>query len=223
MCRHRQSKGAAVSSIGPTATHLRFSRPRPPPCFCFGRDGVKIRSLVCVTNAENCLLLTRRKFCSEACAVAFHLATTARSNCRRCRPLALLVLHPREAHRNTVMENKSRRHLALRRAWIAEHVSPAGSWLHGKRNTWPKASGPAFDQLREWFAVTVGPLVAKYPLADIRGATGLSTRYVIKIRQGVRAAPDTLCGARRAGGRGGAKSSRSDTMREPEPSRAFRE
>jgi hypothetical protein len=54
-----------------------------------------------------------------------------------------------------------------------------------KRNTWTKAAGPAADQLREWFAAIVAPLVAKCSIPEIRRATGLSTRYVIMIRQGL--------------------------------------
>jgi hypothetical protein len=80
--------------------------------------------------------------------------------------------------------DKSRRHLALRRAWVAEHAPSAGSPLNGDRNTWPTASGSTVDQLREWFTTTVQPLLANCPLADIRNATELSTGYVIRIRHG---------------------------------------
>src|SRR5205807_199779 len=80
---------------------------------------------------------------------------------------------------------KSRRHLALRRAWDAEHASPAAASLARKRNAWTTASGPAVDQLRDWFTATVAPLVAERPIAEIRRTTGLSTRYVIMIRQGL--------------------------------------
>jgi hypothetical protein len=80
--------------------------------------------------------------------------------------------------------DRSRRHLALRRAWIAEHAGPAGATLNRARNAWPTASGVTVDQLREWFETTVRPLLAKCSLADIRNATELSTGYVIRIRRG---------------------------------------
>jgi len=97
-----------------------------------------------------------------------------------------------KADRNTAAEAKSRRQLALRRAWDAEHGLAAWASAARKRNTWTTASGPAVDQLREWFTATVAPLLAKSPLAEIRHATGLSTRYVIMIRQGFVAAPEAL-------------------------------
>jgi hypothetical protein len=121
----------------------------------------------------------RRKFCSETCAIAFHLATTTAE--------ALSTL-PTGSDRTVSKHgngDKSRRHLALRRAWDADHARPAGTPVARKRNTWTQASGPAVDQLREWFTATVAPHLAKYPIAEIRHATGLSTRYVIMIRQGL--------------------------------------
>ena len=123
----------------------------------------------------------RRKFCSETCAVAFHLATTTVE--------ALSALPGGSQSGRAISKHgsgdKSRRHLALRRAWDAEHARPAGSSLARKRNTWTTASGPAVDQLREWFIAGVAPLLANCPIADIRHTTGLSTRYVIMIRQGL--------------------------------------
>jgi hypothetical protein len=46
----------------------------------------------------------------------------------------------------------------------------------------PKASGAAIDQLREWYTATVSALLPERSPAEIRDATGLSTRYVITIR-----------------------------------------
>ena len=65
--------------------------------------------------------------------------------------------------------------------------------------------GPAFDQLREWFAVTVGPLVAKYPLARYPRRDWIIDPVRDQNPPGTCATPETLCGARRAGGRGGSK------------------
>jgi CRISPR-associated endonuclease Cas1 len=129
------------------------------------------------------LTSTRRKFCSETCAVAFHLTATAE------KPPALPSPGSADAPSKSSASkhgdaDKSRRHLALRRAWIAEHSPLAGSALNGERNTWPKASGAGIDKLREWYVATVGPLLARCSLAQIRDATGLSYRSAILIRKG---------------------------------------
>jgi hypothetical protein len=126
------------------------------------------------------LVPTRRKFCSETCAVAFHLATTTPEQL----PALSAGGRPDSGASKHGSGDKSRRHLALRRAWDAEHAATSGGSLARKRNTWTKASGPAVDHLREWFTATVAPLVAKCSIAEIRRATGLSTRYVIMIRKG---------------------------------------
>ena len=80
----------------------------------------------------------------------------------------------------------------LRRAWDAEHALPIGASEARKRNTWTKRSGQTVDQVRQWFIASVAPLVAKSSIAEIRGATGLSARYVIVIRQGHAPHPTTL-------------------------------
>jgi hypothetical protein len=49
----------------------------------------------------------------------------------------------------------------------------------------PISGSIAVDQLRDWFTARVAPLVAKCSIAEIRRSTGLSTRYVIMIRQGL--------------------------------------
>ena len=123
------------------------------------------------------------KFCSEGCAVAFHLATTAEELPASSAPGSATKSGTGASKRG--LREKSRRHLALRRAWNAEHSPPTESVPAEKRNGWFRASGPAVDQLRGWYAATVGPLVANFPVARVRDATGLSTRYVIKIRQGL--------------------------------------
>jgi CRISPR-associated endonuclease Cas1 len=127
------------------------------------------------------LASTRRKFGSENCAVAFHLATTTTE---ALSDLGANARSDRSAPKHG-SGDKSRRHLALRRAWDAEHSLLTGSSLGRKRNTWTTASGPAVDRFREWFTTSVAPLVAKRPIAEIRRTTGLSTRYVIMIRQGL--------------------------------------
>jgi len=63
---------------------------------------------------------------------------------------------------------------------------PRDHRLYARGNALSKAAGPAVDQYRQWFTTTVyPPLVTKCPLAEIRRATGLSTRYVIMIRKGL--------------------------------------
>ena len=122
------------------------------------------------------------KFCSEGCAVAFHLATTAEELPASSAPGSDTQSDTATSKHGS--RDKSRRHLALRRAWNADHALPAGSEPVQKRNGWFRASGPAVDKLREWFTAAVAPRMAACPVAEIRRATGLSTRYAIKIRQG---------------------------------------
>jgi hypothetical protein len=121
----------------------------------------------------------RRKFCSETCAVAFHLATTVQDPSAGSAAVSSNSVPSK--HGNA---DKARRHLALRRAWIAQHAAPGVAVPSGERNTWPTTSGADVAQLRDWFATTVRPLLAKCPLADICNATGLSTGYVIRVRHG---------------------------------------
>jgi CRISPR-associated protein Cas1 len=129
------------------------------------------------------LTSTRRKFCSEACAVAFHLAATAEEPRAPSSPSSAVAPSKNRASKHGDAD-KSRRHLALRRAWIAEHAPPAATALNGERNTWPKASGVAINQLREWYSTTVSPLLPGRSLAEIRDATELSYRSAILIRKG---------------------------------------
>jgi hypothetical protein len=123
----------------------------------------------------------RRKFCSETCAVAYHLASTVDGSAGLS-PAGSAAATQKTSKYGAA--EKSRRHLALRRAWIAEHAAPAGAALNGERNTWPTTSGATVDHLREWFTTNVQPLLAKCSLADICTATELSTGYVIRIRRG---------------------------------------
>jgi CRISPR-associated endonuclease Cas1 len=126
----------------------------------------------------------QRKFCSEACAISFHVATTTAAEMPALvTPVAAITLSEKEEP-SRGGGAKNSRHLALRRAWDAEHVPADALHPAGERNSWTKALGPAVDELREWFIVVLAPLLAKCPLAEIRHATGLSTRYAIKIRQG---------------------------------------
>jgi CRISPR-associated endonuclease Cas1 len=126
---------------------------------------------------------TRRRFCSETCAVAFHLGETAEQAAALSSPSSAVAPSKISASKHGDAD-KSRRHLALRRAWIAEHASPAGFTLNGERNTWPKASGAGIDKLREWYVVTVSPLLVGRSLAEICDATELSYRSAILIRKG---------------------------------------
>jgi len=161
----------------PLPTFLAPSRGRRPMSLRTGLREVPVPRMC--HECGKALTSRRHKFCSEGCAVAFHLATTAEASPGSSVPASGTGTSKPD------LRDKSRRHLALRRAWNAEHAPPAGSEPVPKRNGWFRASGPTVDQLREWFTATVGPLVADYSVAQVRGATGLSTRYVIKIRQGL--------------------------------------
>jgi CRISPR-associated protein Cas1 len=126
----------------------------------------------------------QRKFCSEACAISFHVATTTAAELP-ARPASGSADAPSDAEpSNRGGGAKNRRHLALRRTWDAEHAPAAQARPRRRRNSWTKASGPAVDQLRDWFTAAVAPRVATCPAAEIRRATGLSVRYAIMIRQG---------------------------------------
>jgi hypothetical protein len=121
-------------------------------------------------------------FCSEACTVSFHVATTTAAE------LVALPAHRAPSGSPTEggglsrgVAEKNRRHLALRRAWDAEHTPGEGLSRTPKERVGDKATG---EQLRRWFTTTLVPIVAKRPFAEIRSATGLSTRYAIMIRQG---------------------------------------
>ncbi len=124
----------------------------------------------------------QRKFCSEACSIAFHVATTTAAELTALLAPSAAGAPSDDAELDRGAGNKNARHLALRREWDAEHASAERSSRLRMRNSWTKASGPAVDQLREWFTTTLAPLVAKCPLSEIRRATGLSTRYAIMIR-----------------------------------------
>ena len=130
------------------------------------------------------LVPRQRKFCSEGCAISFHVATTTAAELPAQPVLGTAGVLLNQRASDSGGGSKNRRHLALRRAWNAEHAPAEQPSRLGKRNTWSKATGADVDQLREWFTTTLAPLLAKRPLAEIRGATGLSTRYVIMIRQG---------------------------------------
>jgi CRISPR-associated protein Cas1 len=126
----------------------------------------------------------QRKFCSEACAIAFHVAISTAADMPALPASGAASALSGEGASRGGGGDKNRRNLALRRAWDAEHAAHAGASPARTRNIWTKAAGPAVEQLRQWFTTTVAPLVANRPLPEIRSATGLSTRYAIMIRQG---------------------------------------
>jgi hypothetical protein len=196
---HAGSSGAVLATDGGMSRvpqQLKLERPLAPlrpllPAFAAHGRGrptplqAGLREAPVPRACSECgkmLASRRRKFCSENCAVAYHLASTAESS------VALSPAGPVAGSENGASKHgdaeKSRRHLALRRAWIAQHAPSAEPALNGERNRWPAASGATADQLRQWFTTTVQPLLANRPLADIRSVTDLSTGYVIRIRRG---------------------------------------
>lgn len=122
----------------------------------------------------------RPKFCSDACSVAFHVATRISTELT-----ALPAFVPSDELHTSDRggARKNSRNLALRRAWDAEFSSNETTRAR-TRNTLTKASGPAVEQLQEWFRTAVAPHMEKCPIADIRRATGVAKRYAIMIRQG---------------------------------------
>ena len=126
----------------------------------------------------------RPKFCSDACSIAFHVATTAVTGLKALPGFDAASMPsngPRIADRGGSRKNSQ--NLALRRAWDAAFSSNEPTRPR-TRNTLTRASGPAVDQLREWFTTAVTPRMATCPVAEIRRATGLSKHYAIMIRQG---------------------------------------
>jgi CRISPR-associated protein Cas1 len=190
--------GAVLATDGGMARalyQLRLERPLPPlrpllPTFAAPSRGrpvplqAGLRESPVPRTCSECgkiLISRRRKFCSESCAVVYHLASTTESSAALSPTVSAKSEKGASKHGDA---GKSRRHLALRRAWISQHAPSAGAAVSGERNTWPTASGATVDQVREWFTTTVQPLLANCPLADIRSVTQLSTRYAIKIRHG---------------------------------------
>jgi hypothetical protein len=172
----RLSSGLA----SPLPTFLAPRRGHRPMSFRAGLREVPVPRMC--RECGKALTSRQRKFCSEGCAVAFHLATTAEELPASSAPGSATKSGTSASKHG--LRDKSRRHLALRRAWNAEHALPAGSEPVQKRNGWSRASGSTVDKLREWFTAAVAPRMATCPVAEIRRATGLSTRYAIKIRQG---------------------------------------
>jgi hypothetical protein len=125
----------------------------------------------------------QRKFCSEACAIAFHVATTTATELTALPTPGAAIRRINESAPDHGAGSKHRRHLALRRAWDAEHGLSTMRAI-GVRNSFATPTGPVVDERREWYASAVAPLVARCSLSDVQRATGLSKRYAIMIRQG---------------------------------------
>lgn len=82
--------------------------------------------------------------------------------------------------------DRNRRHLALRRAWNDEHASATGPSSVRKRKCIEQGGRSGCGSVPSMVHNDgLPPLVTKCPLAEIRRATGLSTRYVIMIRKGL--------------------------------------
>lgn len=129
------------------------------------------------------LAARQRKFCSEACAISFHVATTTAAEVTALpAPGAAGAADGAASDRGG--GSKNRKHLAMRRAWDAEHASARQPRARRNRNSFTAAIGPAVDELREWFSAEVAPQMRACTIGEIRRVTGLSTRYAIMIRQG---------------------------------------
>lgn len=126
----------------------------------------------------------QRKFCSEACSIAFHVATTTAAELTALPAFPAAGALSDEDASDRGGGSKNRKHLALRRAWDAEHppskVAAKAAKAHG-RNTW---AVPTSEHLRSWFATTLAPLLSTRHHSEIQRVTGLSKRYAIMIRQG---------------------------------------
>jgi hypothetical protein len=80
----------------------------------------------------------------------------------------------------------NRRHLVLRRAWNDEHASATGPSSVRKRKCIEQGGRSGCGSVPSMVHNDgLPPLMTKCPLAEIRRATGLSTRYVIMIRKGL--------------------------------------
>jgi len=82
--------------------------------------------------------------------------------------------------------DRNRRHLALRRAWNDEHASATGPSSVRKRKCIEQGGRSGCGSVPSMVHNDgLPPLMTTCPLAEIRRATGLSTRYVIMIRKGL--------------------------------------
>jgi CRISPR-associated endonuclease Cas1 len=125
----------------------------------------------------------RPKFCSDACSIAFHIATTT-TELKALPAFEMAAGRPADSRASARGgSRKNGQNLALRRAWDAQFSSNEPTKPR-TRNTLTRASGPAVDQLQEWFKADIAPQMATCPVAEIRRATGLSKHYAIMIRQG---------------------------------------
>src|SRR5215469_24081 len=108
-----------------------------------------------------------------------------RPRCRRCRQVPR-ALDPKKAEPGRGSGDRNRRHLALRRAWNDEHASATGPSSVRKRKCIEQGGRSGSGSVPSMVHNDgLPPLMRKYPLAEIRRATGLSTRYVIMIRKGL--------------------------------------
>jgi hypothetical protein len=85
---------------------------------------------------------------------------------------------------NRAGADKNRRHLALRRAWDAEHTPGEGLSRAAEGHSRNKPVEPTAAQLRHWFTTTLAPLLTSCRPSEIRRVTGLSLGYAFMIRDG---------------------------------------
>lgn len=93
---------------------------------------------------------------------------------------------PKKAEPGRGGGDRNRRHLALRRAWNDEHASATGPSSVRKRKCIEQGGRSGCGSVPSMVHNDgLPPLMTKCPFAEIRRATGLSTRYVIMIRKGL--------------------------------------
>ena len=108
-----------------------------------------------------------------------------RPRCRHCRQVPR-ALDPKKAEPGRGGGDRNRRHLALRRAWNDEHASATGPSSVRKRKCIEQGGRSGCGSVPSMVHNDgLPPLMTTCPLAEIRRATGLSTRYVIMIRKGL--------------------------------------
>jgi CRISPR-associated endonuclease Cas1 len=162
------------------------SLPAPMPTLTVPKrrwQGLEPRIVKTCVECGMALAPRQRKFCSEVCTVSFHVAMTEPG---KPAPVGPIPWEPASIETGSEhgMSAKNRRHLALRRAWDAEHppseTAARAAKAHG-RNTWAM---PADKQLREWFSSVLAPRLVETDWRDIQRATGLSKRYAFMVKAG---------------------------------------
>jgi hypothetical protein len=122
-----------------------------------------------------------RKYCSATCADAFFIATTTvkkLNSLSEFEPPRRGPVQAKDGGRQRA--EKNRQHLALSRAWEADHAPNGGL----RRSSWNSVSAAVTEDQRNWFVRELAPLLALRRPTEIQRAAGFSPRYAIMIRQG---------------------------------------